>query len=138
MKKLASALLSAVLLGGMSVAAAPAASAVTAPGATASAAPGCVTETKEVSKGYGTITVCVNEDGSARAYGDLHCTAFGAVLVMWEIGWETASGVKVSTVATAGWGDDDIEFDVDPSADTDGIKGITGVDEIYLATIVGL
>lgn len=88
-----------------------------------------------MSKGYGTITVCVNEDGSARAYGDLHCTAFGAVLVMWEIGWETASGVKVSTVATAGWGDDDIEFDVDPSADTDGIKGITGVDEIYLATI---
>ncbi|MFH8442107.1 hypothetical protein ACH4D3_12845 [Streptomyces sp. NPDC018026] len=118
----------------MSVAAAPAASAVTTPGAT-SAAPGCVTETKEVSKGYGTITVCVNEDGSARAYGDLHCTAFGAVLVMWEIGWKTASGVTVSTVATAGWGNNDIEFDVDPSAGTDGIQGITGVDEIYLSTI---
>lgn len=135
MKKLASALLSAVLLGGMSVAAAPAASAAAAPGTTASTAAGCVTEIKEVSQGYGTITVCVNEDGSARAYGDLHCTAFGATLVMWEIGWRTASGVKYSTVATAGWGYDDIEFDVDPSAGPDGIKGITGVDEIHLSTI---
>ncbi|MGW0422805.1 hypothetical protein [Streptomyces sp. NPDC003015] len=119
----------------MSVAAAPAASAVTASGATVSAAPGCVTETKKVSQGYGTITVCVNEDGSARAYGDLHCTAFGATLVMWEVGWETTSGVKISHVATAGWGDDDIEFDVDPSTGPNGIKGITGVDEIYLDTI---
>ncbi|MFI8219772.1 hypothetical protein [Streptomyces sp. NPDC085932] len=119
----------------MSVAAAPAASAATAPGTTVSAAPGCVTETQEVSDGYGTITVCVNEDGSARAYGDVHCTAFGATLVMWEIGWQTTSGVKYSTVAMAGWGHDDIEFDVDPSAGPDGIKGITGVDGIYLSTI---
>jgi hypothetical protein len=124
-KKLASALLAAVLCGGVSLAAAPA----------ASAAPGCITETKEVSKGYGTITVCVNEDGSARAYGDLHCTAFGAVLVMWDVGWETTSGVRVSNVAIAGWGGDDITFDVDPAAGADGIKGITGVDEIYLSEI---
>ncbi|MFG3322923.1 hypothetical protein ACGF3J_33190 [Streptomyces sp. NPDC048171] len=135
MKRLASALLAAVFLGGMSVAAVPVASAATAPGATASAAPGCVTETKEVDWGYGTITVCVNEDGSARAYGDLHCTAPGAVHVLWEIGWETTSGVKVSTVAMAGLSDDDVEFDVDPSAGADGIEGITGVDEIYLTEI---
>ncbi|MFD4263336.1 hypothetical protein ACFWR9_38450 [Streptomyces sp. NPDC058534] len=94
-----------------------------------------MTETKEVQNGYGTITVCVNEDGSARAYGDVHCTAFGAVQVLWEVGWETTSGVKVSTVAMAGWGGDDVEFDVDPSAGADGIKGITGVDEIYLSEI---
>lgn len=130
MKKFACALLSAILLGGVSVATAPSASA-----ASASKTPGCISETRKVSQGYGTITVCVNNDGSARAYGDLHCTAFGATLVMWEIGWKTTSGVKVSTVATAGWGDDDIEFDVDPSTGTNGIKGITGVDEIYLATI---
>ncbi|MFF0513374.1 hypothetical protein [Streptomyces sp. NPDC004250] len=135
MKKLASALLAAVFLGGMSVAAAPAASAATAPGATASAAPGCVTETQKVSKGYGTITVCVNEDGTARAYGDLHCTAFGAVLVMWDVAWQTTSGVKISTVATAGWGDDDIVFDVDPAAGDEAITGITGVDDIILSTI---
>ncbi|MFF9804367.1 hypothetical protein ACF1G5_04455 [Streptomyces coeruleorubidus] len=127
-------MLSAVLLG-MSVAAAPAASAATVSGTTASAAPGCVTGTKEVSQGYGTIIVCVNEDGSARAYGDLHCTAFGATLVMRDIGWQTASGVKYSTVATAGWGYDDIEFDADPSAGPDGIKGITGGDEIHPSTI---
>lgn len=135
MKKLASALLAAVFLGGMSVAAAPAASAATAPGATASAAPGCVTETQKVSKGYGTITVCVNEDGTARAYGDLHCTAFGAVLVMWDVAWKTTSGVKISNVATAGWGDNDVVFDVDPAAGDEGITGITGVDDIVLSTI---
>ncbi|MFE1252114.1 hypothetical protein [Streptomyces sp. NPDC058735] len=61
--------------------------------------------------------------------------AFGATLVTWDIGWQTASGVKYSTVATAGWGYDDIKFDVDPSAGPDGIKGITGVDEIHLSTI---
>ncbi|MFE1292445.1 hypothetical protein [Streptomyces sp. NPDC058751] len=100
-----------------------------------SAAPGCVTETKKVNYGYGTITVCVNEDGSARAYSDLRCVAFGAVIVIWEVDWKTTSGVKVSEVASAGWNHNDIAFDVDPSTGTNGIKGIIGVDEIRLSTL---
>ncbi|MFJ2773802.1 hypothetical protein [Streptomyces sp. NPDC087300] len=132
MKRPLSAALLTVLVGSTTVVMAP----------TAAAAPGCTTVKDAITGASGEITICVEADGRARVKGNLVDTLPGAgfgtpdgVCAAWWIDWATTTGDSsgFELVVCGQWDDSPEEvFDYDPSAGENGVRGITGLNEVKL------